>query len=254
MIEDIQKVFKQECSSTFIDGRRRSGKTNFALLLLEDALSLGLIDKVATNINIKQDGFEQIPYYDDLEEWARTKGMKGYLLDEIGKHLNRVRFMTELSKLIFDVIQLAGHYDLHILGCCPTEGLVDKLFLNTDILDLKIKKRSRQVATIKNYVTFEAYSLTDIEPTSIKYNSKDIAKFELSNPDRDPITDWSKKPRCCQCADLYLVLRSYRKVGDVMRCTFQNVGDMLDRHAKHTGLTRLKVSSLRSVGIAQGNS
>jgi len=236
-----------------IDGKKRDGKTNLALKLLEDAYEEGLIHKIATNIGTKDSRVEKLCYYNDLDEWLQTRGRKGFLLDELGKHLNRVRFMTELSKLIFDVIQLAGHYDCHFIGCCPTEGLVDKLFMDTDILDLKIHKTSKKRARFKNYLTRQNYTLRNIPSTRISYNSKDVAKFELVNPRIDPIKDFDKKPKCCQCADYYLALRSFRKIALIMRCSIQNVGDLLDRHCKHANLTRLKVSTTR-VEVVQVNS
>lgn len=241
MNKDLRVLFEQECAVIFIDGKKRSGKTNLGLRLLEDAGQEGLIDKMATNINTQKEGIEQICYLDDLNKWLEGKGRKGFLLDELGKHLSRVRFMTELSKTLFDVIQLVGHFDCYFIGCCPTEGLIDKLFLNTDILDCKIHKRGRIKARVINYITGERYTMRDIPATSIPYNSKDIASFGTTNPKKS-LEEFDKLPRCCQCANLYLVLRSYRKVAERMNCTFQNVGQLMDAHIKHQGLTRLKMS------------
>lgn len=218
------------------------GKTNFALRVLEQAFNAGLIDKIATNIKTDDERVTQICYMDDLERWLKTDGRKGILLDELGKHLSRVRFMTELSKLLFDAIQLAGHYNAHFIGCTVTAKLIDKLFIDNDILDCRIHKLSWKIAEVRNYVTRRAYTITHIPPTRIPYNSKDVARFDLVNP-KLGAHDFDKLPRTEQCAQLYLLLRSYRKVARIMKCSFQNVGDLLDSYCKKHNLTRLKVSS-----------
>lgn len=234
LTDDMKFLLKRECSIWFIDGHKRDGKSDFALNVLDTARFEGFIDKIATNITVfdPKAKIQKICYYDGLERWCRSEGRKGYFLDELGKHLNRVRFMSELSKLILDVVQLAGHYDLHLIGAGVSEGLVDKLFTDQDLLDIRIRKTSKQRAKVVNYISRESYDCEDIPRTRINFNSKDIAFFGIKNP-KSEVLDLTQLRRCCQCAYWYLKIRSFRKVAEKMNCSFQNVGDMLDRHNRH---------------------
>jgi len=147
---DLQRIFKQSSSIGFISGKRDDGKTSLAFLLLESAKDDGLLDKIAGNVRLSGEAeVEYIPYYDRFQDWLKTKGRKGYVLDELGQHLNRMRFMTEKSKLIMDVCQLVRKFNAHLIGIAPSEEFINKLFLNTDILDYRMKKMSRKIAKVK---------------------------------------------------------------------------------------------------------
>lgn len=235
MNDDLRRLFKQSSTVILITGRRGKGKTNLALRLMEDALEKLWVSKVATNIKTIDDRITQTCYMNTLEAWLQgTKGRKGIVLDELGKHLNRMRFMTELSKLILDLIQLVRHYDAYFIGCGVTEDLINKHFLNLDLLDCQIKKLYWKTATVKNFVTYQKYTMRGIPATTIRYDSKDIASFGKTDP-KTPSEAFDSLPKCCKCAMLYLKYRSLRKVGDKMGCSFQNVALLLDTHLKHTG-------------------
>lgn len=238
MNSDLRRLFQQTSTVILNTGRRGKGKTNLALRTMEEAYEEKLITKIATNIKTFDDRVVQICYFNDLEKWLQGNGKKGIVLDELGKHLNRMRFMTELSKLILDLIQLVRHYDAYFIGCGVTDELINKHFLNVDLLDCHIKKLSWKTASVKNFVTYQSYILQDIPCTNIKYDSKDIAVFEKSNP-RTPMEAFESLPKCCKVAFLYMKLRSYRKVADRMDITFQDVAYQLDKHLQHMGMKNI---------------
>ncbi|MDH5732459.1 MAG: hypothetical protein OEY88_01565 [Candidatus Bathyarchaeota archaeon] len=62
------------------------------------------------------------------------------------------------------------------------EKFIDSNYLNTDILDCRIKKLSLNFAEVRNYLSYEAYALSDIPATSIKFWNKDIADFTMDKP------------------------------------------------------------------------
>lgn len=237
MEKDLARLFKQSSSITFISGRRDSGKTDFAFQLLDTARNAGLLDKIASNVRLrKQSNIEvnYIPYYDRLQVWLRTGGKKGFLLDELGKHLNRMRFMTQKSKLILDTCQLIRKYDAHLIGCAPSADLINKLFLNTDILDCYMVKTSRKIAWVSNYVTRESYTLEDIPRTRIPFITKDIATFEVKDPNFQ--VDTSDLPVCCRTARLFIKHRSLRKVAKIMDVSHMTVSNRLKIHEQHSDL------------------
>ena len=93
-------------------------------------------------------------------------------------------FLSAKSKIILKLCQLVRKYDAHLIGIAPSEALVNKLFLNTDILDAHMKKMSKKIVQVKNYVTFQVGFLTDVPDTTIPFKSKYIAQFELKDPTR----------------------------------------------------------------------
>jgi len=238
---DLTHIFKQSSSIGFISGKRDSGKTDFAFLLLESAKSEGFLDKIASNVRMRKIcEVEYIPYYDRFQEWLKTPGRKGFVLDELGKHLNRMRFMTEKSKLIMDICQLVRKFDAHMLGVAPSAEFINRLFLNTDILDWRMEKVSRKIAKIRNYVTERTYTLTNIPGTSVPFITKDIAMFELKDPTKKG--NLQELPQCCRASWLYLEHRSLRKVGRIMNLSHEEIRKLIKKHILHSEITLSSVN------------
>lgn len=163
----------------FISGAKEKGKTNLALLLAEIAYRFGYRKEIATNIWTESYFVKQITNFPDLKEWLGRGGKKIYILDEAGKHIKKMRFMTDQNQQMMDLIQLIRHYDAGLIGCAPSESFIDNQFLNTDILDAKIRKITQKYAKVHDYLQNTMYILKQIPTTSIKYNSKDIATFNM---------------------------------------------------------------------------
>ena len=83
-------------------------------------------------------------------------------MDEAGKHIRKSRFMTQKNILIMDTIQLIRHYDAGFIGIAPSESFINNNFLNTDILDAKIRKIKKDVAIVFDYLIKESYFLYGI--------------------------------------------------------------------------------------------
>lgn len=212
----LKEVFQQSSSITFIAGKRDSGKTAFGLLLLQVGLSEGLFSQVASNITMREpSGVAYICYYDDLETWLQVPGKKAFILDELGVHLNRMAFMSKKSQLILKTCQLIRKYDAHLIGIAPNEDFINRHFLNRDILDMYIKKLSRKTCVIKNYVTQNTYTITDIPNTSYPFRSKDIALFEEANPNPKPELE-GEMPYDQKLLLLYAKYHSLRAVGKIL--------------------------------------
>jgi len=238
--KDLKQVFKQTSSITFITGKRDSGKTDFAFLLLETFKDQGILDKIGSNVRLKQVcDVDYIPYFDRFQEWLNSPGKKGFLLDELGKHLNRMRFMTEKSKLILDICQLVRKFDAHLIGIAPSADFVNRFFLNTDILDCFMEKMSKHYVKVNNYVTRQTYILDSIPRTSVPFITKDIAIFELKDPTKKG--NLEELPQCCRAAWLYLQHRSLRKVGHIMNLSHEEIRKLLKKHIVHS---EIKVSTV----------
>lgn len=230
MIEPLKQIFKQSSSVNFISGRRGRGKTDFALRLAEDGLKDGTFDRLAGNIALKKPDprWTTINYHDETEEWLRLKGKKCFALDELGKHLWKMSFMSKKTRIILELCQLVRKFDAHLIGIAPSENLVNKLFGDSEIRDCHILKLSRKIAKVKDYVQYDVYTITKIRPTTIPFISKDIATYELTNPEKRGTLASLQKPQ--QAALLYCHWRSLRKVATIMELSHEGVRKLLDRH------------------------
>lgn len=182
MNDDLYDLFSQESAVIMMSGGRGDGKTDMALRLGEEAHDDGLIKRIGTNMRTEDKRVDHIGNMPDLKSWLSLRGDKYFILDEAGKVINRMRFMSTLSVTILGIIQLVRHYDAKFTGIAPSESFIDSNFLNTDILDCKIKKIGLEFAEVKNFSSREVYTLSDIERTTIRFWSKDIASFTLKKP------------------------------------------------------------------------
>lgn len=241
MNDDLERVFRQGSSVSYISGRRGSGKTDFGHLLLETGYRKGIFDHIASNVAMKE-GYESNPipiehicYFDRLQDWLDLPGRKAFLIDELGKHLYRMSFMGKKSKLILQVCQLCRKFDAHLIGIAPNEQFVNKLFFNTDILDVFMRKLSRKKGVIQNYVTRKSYMIYNIPRTKIPFLSKDIAIFDLADPQRAD-EEFDKLPNYAKAGWLYIEHRSLRKVATILKVSHTQVASYLDTCLKKRAL------------------
>jgi hypothetical protein len=217
----------------FIDGRKKSGKTDFALKLAEYCYEHDLRKHVATNIKTESYMIEkQVSDLPTLKEWLLTKGKKTYVLDEAGKSLGRKRFMTNLSNEIMSIIQLIRHYDALLIGIAPSAAFVDSTFFNTDILDARIHKKNQQTARLKDILHRKSITLSNIQRTSIKFDSKDVADFTLQKKFRlEDLKD------CCKVAQIYGETKSYKAVTEKLGLKPEQIKRLIIAHMRHTVVT-----------------
>jgi hypothetical protein len=228
----LDDVLQRNGYVIFICGAKEKGKTNFALFLSEYSYDKGYKNKIATNIWTENYRIaKQITCYPDLQEWLKEKGDKLFTMDELGKHLRKMGFMTKKSQLIMDAIQLIWHFDAGFIGCAPSESFIDNNFLNTDILDAKIRKINQTTALVFDYLRNDTYFLHDIPVTSIKYNRKDIATFTMKRE-----INVETLRLCCKVAYYYGQSKSYDYVKlNVKEVTHdEQVRRLLAEHCQHT--------------------
>lgn len=210
IIGSLNTVLQKDGFIIYIGGPKEKGKTNLALLLAEICYIFGYRKRIATNIKVESYMFEpQITDYETLDSWLQSPGRKLYILDEAGKHIKRTRFMSSKNANIMDTLQLIRHYDAGFIGIAPSERFIDSKFLDTDILDVRIKKITQKRAKIDNNLLNDSYFFNDVPPTSLKYDSKDIATFTLKK-----VIPLDKLPLCCRVSQVYALEGSYQRVLD----------------------------------------
>jgi hypothetical protein len=202
----VIELFKRGSIVGFIEGRRKSGKTNIALLIAEIAAYFHLIDLFATNIKVLESKFP-IDYWDNMEDlvsWCHNqKGTKLFLLDEAGKAIRRRTPMSKQNIQWLDEFQVLRHDDLSVLMMAPDETYMDRTSLGTDVLDIRIRKPyfdNPKIALWIDLLENHSITLTGIPETSIKYDDKWVSSFnktgsshtpKFSDTDQQLIWDWS---------------------------------------------------------------
>jgi hypothetical protein len=165
----------------FIEGAKGEGKTNFGMFLTEVCKKYDFRHNFASNIpTFNCEYVRMIDNYPELKNWLiNEKGKKLYILDEAGKHIKKMRFMSDQNVKFMDLLQLIRHYDAGFIGISPSSSFIDSQFLNTDILDAKIRKLNKTTAQIIDYHNHTKYILRHIPETTIKHDSKHIAEFKM---------------------------------------------------------------------------
>jgi hypothetical protein len=168
----------------------------------------------------------------ELKEWLETSGQKLFILDELGKHMGRMDFMTKKTKLILEVLELIRHYDAGFIGISPSSKLVNKRLLDAELLDILVKKRNKRNADFHIIHTGAIWEIGNIGRTSIKFKSKDIAEF--SEKRHIAITDL---PLCCQVAKIYSEAGSYKQVKNILKLENTQIKRALLEHLQHSLIT-----------------
>lgn len=227
--KDLETILDQDGFCGFIHGRKDKGKTDFALLLAEVCYLKNYRHKIATNIWTQSYMIQaQIITVPDLEEWLKTPERKLFILDEAGKHLGRMNFMSKKSKAIMEAVQLIRHYDCGLIAITPAQKFIDSGYLDRDVIDFIIKKKTRTWASGWLYNATNNINLFDIPPTSINFNSKDIASLSLER------TKVESDLLCCQIAKLYSDGATFNQLAKNYNLKPEQVKRLLRQHLKHS--------------------
>jgi hypothetical protein len=163
-----------------------------SLLIAEILKSTGKFEHFASNIHLYDCPFEikHVTNLPDLKEWAEINiGKKLFILDEAGKAFRRRTPMAKMNIELMDNLQIVRKFKLSYIWIAPHEKYLDGSSLGSDILDgvfLKPYFKNRKLAIYEDQLEGFNFTLTGIPPTSIKYNTWDIAPFTLKRPINKP--------------------------------------------------------------------
>lgn len=232
---EILDLLSQDGFTVFIKGGKEHGKTNLAMLLVEIAHEFNLRKHCATNIKTESYYIKQITNKPDLDDWLqKNKGLKTYVMDELGKNLRKFGFASKKNQDLMDIIQLIRHFDAGFIGMAPAGKFVDSGFLiANDVLDMEIKKVSKTTAKVSDYLHGETYFWCDIPSTSIIHNGKDIAHFDMDRPFLS-----EEAPLCCRLADYASRFTeteaTLQKIGKFFGLNGEEAKRELIKHLKHS--------------------
>lgn len=200
-IDDIiAYVFNRQTSSFIMGfGRRESGKTDFSLLISEILYNRNIIQVFASNIRIYESPFpiEHITNLEDLESWCQTDNRKKLMIiDELGKSYRRRTPMAKLNVDLIDKTQILRKYKLSLIGLAPADKYVDAASLGSDVLDgffVKPYFKNPKEGIYRDLIENFKRELHEIPPTSVKFDTWDIAPFTAQGKKAKPIFNDQEK-------------------------------------------------------------
>jgi len=157
---------------------------------MEILQAFGVIKQFATNIKVTNSPFpiERITNMEDLDLWLKSNPhKKHFTLDEAGKAMRRRTPMSGLNIDILDMVQVIRHYGAHLTYIAPNEKFIDSAMLGTDVLDIRIIKpdyKNKKLGVWFDLMEQKRIDFTNIPPTSIRYDSFDIAPFTKRSPNK----------------------------------------------------------------------
>lgn len=230
-LERLYPVLNQDGFIGFVEGPKGKGKTDISLLLAEICYLMGFRRKIATNI--KTDSYmveAQITNIPDLDRWVKTPGRKLVIIDESGKHLRRLGFMSKKNQALMEIVQLCRHFDCGLIFITLASKFIDSGLLEPEVIDFILKKITLEFAKVR-LVDKTIIKIFNVPPTSIKFNSKDIAELTLEKK-----VSLESLPRCCQVAMIYREHGSYKEVETLLKLQPQQIKQDLLKHLKHEPL------------------
>jgi len=181
----------------FITGRMGYGKTDFSLLIAEYLLKENALKYVGSNIKIDHPNFEYITNVYKLKRWLQRKGDKLFILDEAGIYVDSRSALSRLNKEIRKIGFLLRKFDGKLIFVTQRSEDIDSTFRHTDIWLATFHKINLKTCKVYANPLDEPITLHNIPPTSIKFNTKDIAFFGFEPTQEDAesfedklLTEW----------------------------------------------------------------
>ena len=230
-VKVLEKLFGVPAPIIFVTGRMGRGKTDFCLLIGELALQYGWVKHVATNIKVFDERFLHITSWAELENWLKLdKRKKLYIFDEASSNISRRTPMAQLNRKIIDLAFKLRKYRAHLLLAAVSRGLVDSTFeAIPDLVLGEFQKISRETAILQSDLFDDLVVIRNIPPTTVKFDTYDIAPFSLTPPDE------GLQFLCCKVAKRYAETGNMSKVANEFGIpTREQVKQLLIKHIRHT--------------------
>jgi len=179
--EKIVKVlFNHPSPIIVIYGSPETGKTDFALLLVQKAFEKGLIDIAGSNAPIYDDRFVKISSLKSLELWLNLnkKKNKAYILDEADTKFTNLDVITKLFKRIRVFLAYQHRkFKLKVIIIYHRIEDLPKLFADPNYTLAYIKKLNKKTALIKCRLFEEPLIIRNVPKTNIQFDTYVVSDF-----------------------------------------------------------------------------
>jgi len=147
----LSKIYGSPASVSIIEGKWKSGKTDFALFLSVDELRdrLRVIREVATNIKTFNNETIYIDNFLDLETWMfKDKKPKIFIYDEAIKSTPSRRAMSEINTRWLKIVPELSKGKCHLIVITQEEEFTEKLFLHPTFVRATWRKLDRKTVDL----------------------------------------------------------------------------------------------------------
>lgn len=178
----IKKIFSLPAAIIVVWGEWKSGKTDFALRLSEEAKKMGLVKRVASNIETTNSDVECIQNMPALERWMfKDTISKLYIYDEAMASTLKRNAMTRLNKAWHRVIPELSKGRVKLIVVTQDPNKTEGIFGHRTFLRAVFKKLSKKTAYVNSGLLPEGFDLKDIPRTTIKFDPFLRAPFFLED-------------------------------------------------------------------------
>lgn len=201
----LEALFDLPASVVIILGKGevwKVGKTDFALKIVESLLEYHIIDKFASNINVKGDrkngkgrwrreDFHYITDIPNLKHWMfRDRQPKVFINDEALSTTPSRRAMSKLNVKWLEVIPQLSKGNCKLIVISQTEQYLESVFYNPIFLRGVIEKVSLTKAVVRSPLIENGEVFIDHIPrTTFKFDPYEIATFTAEGKLRADSTD-----------------------------------------------------------------
>jgi hypothetical protein len=213
----LKKLFDLPSSFVLIIGDWKTGKTDFALLIAERLLELGIVSEVASNIQTEDPRIMFISDLPTLKSWLHgSRKRKLYIFDEAGMHLHRRRSMSKKNVSFMTLLPEISKAHARMIAITQNPSAIDAELLSPVWCKGIIIKTSKYYARIiselfpSDQKVFEFYP---VPKTNIPFDPYAIAPFKLSAPvdvpasikdkDLQILWEWSVNNKSCRDMNIH---------------------------------------------------
>ena len=192
----LRKIYGLPASVTVVDGKWKTGKTDFALHIVEELKRLSLVSKIASNVRCFKDKKRTIPddqdvfYIDnfiELDAWMFTGYRKAFIYDEAIKSTPSRRAMSKLNTKWLEVIPELSKGRMHLIVITQELKYTESSFLHPTFIraiwhKIQLPKHHRQfrkMVRLYSDLLPQIYVFKGIPPTKIIFDPYRSASFKM---------------------------------------------------------------------------
>lgn len=239
----LKKIFNHDAIIVVIKGYWKTGKTNVALVIIEDLLRIGLIEIAGTNIKITET--DKIKYIEDMPSLKEfhyddpvNPKSKCFVFDEAGKLATKRRAMGRANVTWMEFIPELSKGRMKLIVITQSEFLTDSIFTQTEFTKAffttyKHEKYGYSIGIVSELLDSPHKYINKFPKADTSYLPYASADWYLEK--RNRVKD-SLKLMCCEIAYDYAVNNKSTTIISNERGfpSRTHVIRLLKRHLRHT--------------------
>lgn len=184
--------YETPASLSLVEGKWKTGKTDFALFLSVDELKnrLGFIEEVASNVKTFNNETVYIDNFIDLEMWMfKNRKRKIFIYDEAIKATPSRRAMSEINTKWLQFVPELSKGKCHLIVVTQEPDYTEKLFLHPTFVRAHWIKRDLKTVDLISQYYKGVNRFHDLPKTSVNFDPYLIAVWKLEAEVETKIVD-----------------------------------------------------------------